>query len=207
MLDCCIDISDNNIIKSWPDVYAAGIRVAFIKAMQGAGPTYSTWKPQSIGALHVKIAVIPYLFLARGHAVRDVITNFVTETCLVKGNPFALDWEGRASQTATPVDAEAIGLGITAVAGRVPTGYWGEEGATPAQPTLIMDKWDRWIPRYPQVPQPPNIGHMRSSSLAKCPPGAKFWQYSSSGIVNGIEGFVDRSVWLGTEEELTAWLS
>lgn len=207
MLDCCIDVSDNNVVTNWSAVYAGGIRVAFIKAMQGAGPTYPTWKPQSLGARSANIAVIPYIFLARGHAVKDVITNFVTETGLIKGNPFALDWEGRASQTATPMDVEAIGLGIAAVAGRIPIGYWGEVGATPAQPTPTMQKWDRWIPRYPQVPQPPNIVHMQASSLAKCPPGAKFWQYSSCGIVDGIEGPVDRSVWLGTEDEFNSWLT
>ena len=207
MLDCCIDVSDNDSIQSWPRIYAPGIRVAFVKAMQGAGPTYSTWKPQCEGAQAAGIVVIPYLFLTRGPAVSDVIKNFVAEASLAKGKHFALDWEGRASQTCTPADAEAIGLGIAAQMKSVPIGYWGESGSTPAQPTIKMQAWDRWIPRYPQVPQPASLAVMRPAGLTKVPPGAKWWQYTSAGRVDGITGPVDRSAWIGTEAELEAWLT
>lgn len=202
-LDVCIDVSDNNVITDWAMVYASGIRVAMIKAMDGAGPTYRTWTSQSTGARAAGIAVIPYLFLEP----MDSVANFIAETGLTEGSPCAVDWEGRANQTATPVVAETIGMGLSATTKRVPLGYWGEEGSTPAQPTAGMAEWDRWVPRYPQVPQPPNFAALTPHALRKQPPGALFWQYTSAGDVPGIEGPVDRSVWLGTEEELTAWLA
>lgn len=202
-LDVCIDVSDNNVISDWSAVYNSGIRVAMIKAMDGAGPTYSTWASQSAGARASGISVIPYLFMEP----MDSAVNFISETGLIANSPYALDWEGRANQTAAPSIAEAIGTSLIAVAQRPPLGYWGEPGSTPAQPTAVMATWDRWVPRYPQVPQPASFSELTLSSLGKQPPGALFWQYTSAGVVPGIEGPVDRSVWLGTEDELTAWLA
>ena len=202
-LDVCIDISDNNTISDWSAVYASGIRVAMIKAMDGAGPTYRTWAAQSSGARAAGIVVIPYLFMEP----MDSAENFIAETGLAANDPYALDWEGRANQTAAPSDAEAIGVALSSVAQRPPLGYWGEPGSTPAQPTAAMEGWDRWVPRYPQSPQPANFAELTPGALAKQPPGALFWQYTSAGEVSGIDGPVDRSVWLGTEDELTAWLA
>jgi lysozyme len=202
-LDVCIDISDNNVITDWSAVYTSGIRVAMIKAMDGAGPTYRTWASQSAGARAAGIAVIPYLFMEP----MDSAANFIAETGISENSPLALDWEGAADQTATPAVAEAIGTQLSAVTKRVPLGYWGNPGSTPAQPTPAMEGWDRWIPRYPQSPEPANFAELSPGALAKQPPGALFWQYTSSGQVPGIEGPVDRSVFLGTEDELTAWLA
>lgn len=207
MIDCIIDVSDNDPTIDWHRAYAAGTRLAFVKAMQGADPAYRTYVAQSTGARAAGIWVVPYVFLARGPAPVQVIAAFAAKVKLVRGMPFALDWEGTASQTAPAADVEAIGTGLSVVASRVPVGYWGEPGSTPAVPTRLMDAYDRWVPRYPQVPQPPNFAAMHPASLAKRPPGALFWQYTSAGHVDGIAGPVDRSVWCGTVAELAAWVA
>lgn len=204
--DVVIDVSDAQASIDWPTVYKSGIRVAFIKAMEGSAIGYRTWKPQSIGADAAGIFVIPYIFL-RPTPPETVITNFASVTGLKKGEPFALDWEGEASETEAPANVETIGLGLAKIAGRPPVGYWGNPGSTPAQPTTIMQSWRRWIPRYPQSPEPPNFAAMTVRNVAKKPPSALFWQYTSAGVVSGIKGPVDRSVFCGTADQLTAWLS
>ncbi len=204
MIDVCIDVSDNNIITSWPLVAGAGIKVAFVKAMDGNGPIYSTWNAQSAGVRSVGIFVIPYAFLSAS-STDEVAAALIGETGLVKGSPVALDWEGRANQTCAAEMVETIGAALSVITERSPLGYWGMAGSTPAQPTARLQRWDRWIPRYPQLPQPPNFAAMKPSSVAKCPQGASFWQYTSAGVVPGIAGNVDRSVWTGTLDELSRW--
>jgi lysozyme len=209
-LDICIDISDAqgppNPPIDWKAVYTSGIRIAFIKALEGNGLSYPTWKSQSIGARAAGIMVVPYFFLRPVDPVAAV-AHFKTVTGLVSGMPFALDWEGRASQTCTAQIAETIGLGLEKISGRTPVGYWGNPGSTPAQPTNIMQTWDRWIPRYPQVPQPSNFAALSATNKAKQPPGSLFWQYTSNGTIPGVKGSVDRSVWLGTGYQLNAWFA
>ena len=210
MLDVCIDVSDAQGSPrrpiDWRAVYGAGIRVAFVKALEGAGRSYPTWRDQSAGARAAGIAVVPYFFLRPVDPVAAV-AQFRTIAGLVPGMPFALDWEGRASQTCSASVVETIGTTLSSIAQRRPVGYWGMPGSTPARPSTLMQAWDRWVPRYPQVPQPPNFTALTPRNAARMPPGALFWQYTSAGSVAGIDGPVDRSVWCGSAEQLTAWVA
>ncbi len=211
--DIVIDVSDNQQGIDWSAVYAFGIRIAFVKAMEGAGLHYPSWGPQSEGARKAGIVVIPYLFLRPGDP-KLVIQHFLATTALAKGEAFMLDFEGRASQTMTPTGTEAVGDGLSAVAKRLPIGYWGILGSTPAAPTAKMLTWERMVPRYP-VP---------ATSWAMLPPGprtapTKWWipdgksgtlprfaQYTASGKVTGISTSVDRSVvFAESAEAAIAW--
>lgn len=204
MLDICIDVSDSQPVISWKAVYAAGIRLAFVKAIEGVALGYSTWVPQSIGAREAGIMVVPYGFLRPTTVPPIVAANFIKGAGIQHMSPFALDWEGRAATTCTAAQAETIGNQIAVVAGRKPLGYWGMPGSTPSTPTAGMSGWDRWVPRYPQLPQPAKFADLRPLNALKRPPGL-FWQYTSSGKVDGIPRLVDRSVWCGTMDELVAW--
>jgi lysozyme len=214
MLDIAIDVSDAqgppNPPIDWNAVYNAGILIAFVKALEGTGTSYPTWRAQSSGARAAGIKVIPYFFL-RPVDPAAAIAHFVGITGLMAGMPFALDWEGSASQTCTPAIAETIGTGLNKVAMRSPIGYWGMPGSTPAQPTDLMQTWDRWIPEYPEpvadfsALSPAALNRLQTRAMAQ--PGALFVQYTSSGIVPGITGNVDRSIWLGSLDQLTAWFA
>lgn len=210
--DIAIDVSDNNGRIDWPAVFASGVRIAFVKAMEGVGMHYPTWGPQSEGANRAGLIVIPYLFLRPAEA-KQVVNNFVRVTGLGSGMAFALDWEGRASQTATPEIAEQIGEELAIVAGRKPIGYWGIPGSTPAAPTARMLLWPRWVPRYPSVyaqkfddlPErcilnPKLTWHGENGELPY------FAQYTAAGRVPGIQGKIDRSVaFFPTIEDALVW--
>lgn len=200
--DIAIDVSDNNGAIDWPAVHAAGIKIAFVKAMEGVGRDYPTWGPQSEGANQAGLIVIPYLFL-RPCDPKVAAAHFRQVTGLGPGMAFALDWEGRASQTATPPVAEAIGEELARIAERKPIGYWGLPGSTPAAPTEAMRAWPRWVPRYPVIGT--NSWKMLPDRARLHPqlywPGGRaqndlphFGQYTAWGRVAGIQGVVDRSV-------------
>jgi len=212
--DVVIDVSDNNGVIDWPAVRSAGVRIAFVKAMEGAGEHYPSWGPQSEGAHKAGIAVIPYLFM-RPAAPALVVQHFLATTALGKGMAYMLDWEGRANQTCTAPEAEAVGDGIAAVAARVPTGYWGIRGSTPATPTSKMLGWERFVPRYPspeatswsEVPT-----YVRTNPKKYWIPDGKsgalprFAQYTAQGKVAGISTLVDRSVvFAESVEAAVAW--
>lgn len=205
-LDIVIDISRWQGVPDWTHVAAAGIKLAFIKAVEGSSVVDKSFAANKAGATAVGIHVVPYDFL-RGTSVASVAADFFANTAgLSRGTPFMLDWEGRASDTCTALTTGAIGSHLTTLTGRTPVGYWGMPGSTPAQPTQAMAAWDRFVPRYPQVPQPPSYAALTSRSVSKLPlAGSLFVQYSSAGRVSGIVGDVDRSVWLGTLAELDAW--
>jgi hypothetical protein len=149
-LDICIDVSDAQKVIDWPAVAGAGIRIAFVKATEGATFTAKTFERNRTQAAAAGIVVIPYHFL-RHDDPQGQIRHFRAVTGLDAGMPFALDLEGRASQTASARDAEMIGEELALVAGRPPIGYWGLPGSTPVAPTRKMLAWPRWIPRYPVV--------------------------------------------------------
>jgi lysozyme len=213
-LDIAIDVSDNNGEIDWPAVFGAGIRIAFVKAMEGVGLHYPTWGPQSEGAAKAGLVVIPYMFL-RPVDAKLAVSHFRSVTGLGKGMAFALDWEGRANQSASAQTAEDIGEELAIVANRKPIGYWGIPGSTPSAPTAVMATWPRWVPRYPvsgvnswdALPPAPqkNPGNYWLTGRIGAPL-PYFGQYSAWGRIRGINGLVDRSVaFFPSIEDALAW--
>lgn len=209
--DIAIDVSDNNPKIDWHAAHASGIRIAFVKVIEYPGHEYPTGRPQLAGARAAGIVAIPYGFL-RPVNPGPYIREFAARAELAPGMAFALDWEGRSSQTASPAIAEAIGLGLAEIAGRPPLGYWGRPGATPAAPTAKMRGWDRWIPRYPIIginswaalPEATrnNPEHWWGDGAAL----PRFAQYTAQGRVSGVTGLVDRSVaFFASEAAALAW--
>ena len=206
-LDACIDLSHWNNAGDpidWSRVDPA-IVLVFAKATQG-GKRDPQHANNRAGCYATGRMFIPYDFLD-GSSRDAQVAAF--RPYLVKGLPFMLDWEGRAAQTASPVDAEYIGKQLEVVAGRPPLGYWGIAGSTPARPTPAMAAWPRFVPRYP-VADAGSLTDLSANVLTRMAADdelatAAFWQYTSAGKVGGIVGAVDRSVWNGTLGELRAW--
>ena len=218
MLDIAIDVSDNNDVRDWAAVRAAGIRIAFVKFMEQPGHAYQSGPVQAARAKAVGIAVVPYWFLRPLAApqVKAAVKDFAARAALGPGQAFMLDWEGRANQTCTPPIAEEIGAELAAIASRKPTGYWGVPGSSPAAPTGAMLQWDRFVPRYPvkganSFASLPIHCHQHPELYWK--PGGdralpQFGQYTAWGRVRGIEGVVDRSVaFFPDEERAVTWCS
>ena len=200
-LDCVIDVSHNNGEIDWTKVDPA-IVLVFIKASQGAHFRDPLFEKNRDGCKATGRMVVPYHFLDNSEADAQ-IGNF--EPCLTEGQPFALDWEGRAAHTAPAEDVEYIGSQIgDDMSWLSPVGYWGLPGSAPGEPTALMQTWTRWVPRYRLLaPSFDEIAAAGYADLVQAP----FWQYSSTGRVAGIAGNVDRSIWRGSLDDLKLWYS
>lgn len=208
VLDDVIDVSDAQGLIDWPTVYRiGGIRFAFVKATEGRSFAAHNFTRNMAGAKAAGITTCPYDFLRPGYE-QDQFNFFVMTAGLAMNVLTMLDWEGRAADTCSPQDYTIIGQSIITVTGRPPVGYFGKLGSTPQPPTQIMQTWPRDVPRYLREP-------CRSWSdvplIARLQPlhywsGALFAQYSRTGVVPGIIGPVDRSVFIGTQAERTAWI-
>jgi lysozyme len=207
LLDVVIDVSDAQGTIDWPRVAAAGIRVAMVKATQGASFTAHTWAGNRDGATNAGIAVIPYHFMTSDDDPAVQAQHFATVAGLSPGAAYALDWEG--ANTASPAQMDAVGEALAAIAGRNPLGYWGIPGSTPTTPSASMQTWDRWVPRY-RVGNIADFTQMPSHFTTPFnPPDQpfKFWQYTAGGAVDGIAGAVDRSVGsFDSAAALIAWV-
>jgi len=207
-VDAVIDVSHHNGRVDWKAVAADGIALAFLKAVEGVNVRDPMFLANLAGAQTAGILTIAYDFLRPASEGGAPAMFFAKVAGLVTGTPYMLDFEGRASQTASPQIVEEIGLRLTEITERKPVGYWGDEripGTTPGRPTTEMETWDRFIPRYPHEPAP-SFASLPPSAVAKLPmKGARFVQYSRTGRVAGISGNVDRSVWIGTLDQLKTW--
>lgn len=203
-LDICVDVSHWQGAIDWPAVFGDDIRIAMIKATEGVGGTDPLFDLNRIRAEEAGLIVIPYHFLRPGDAIGQA-DHFREVAQLDFGAPYALDWEGRASQTASATEVETIGAALESVTGRLPLGYWGIYGSTPALPTERMQTWPRWVPRYPRAGISSFIefsAEVRENLMLYWVAGRSgstnvmpyFAQYTSEGRVAGIDRLVDRSV-------------
>lgn len=197
-LDCAIDVSENNGTINWQHVDPV-ITLVFAKATQGSAHIDRQFAANLAGCLATQRMIVSYHFLDPSPFDRQV-HNFLAATKARRGDPAALDWEGRLQHTLLAQNVERFGVALRAVTGRDPVGYWGSLGSTPEPPTIAMQRWPRWIPRYWMLAASYNY-----RLAPHAPPGALFWQYTDRGVVSGIAGHVDRSVCAGTADALRAW--
>lgn len=195
LLDCVIDVSHHNDGIDWPKVANDGIVLSMVKSSEGAGFLDPRWTDNQGGAISVGIAVIPYHFVNADDPSAQA--NRVLTFCQ-PGQAYMLDWEGRAAGTEPPTGMDAIGALLTVQLGRPPLLYDGIKGSTPYTPSALMLTWPRIIPRYHLL----STGHQATQFADLSPaqqaegPGEAFlfWQYTSTGIIDGISGPCDRSI-------------
>jgi lysozyme len=201
-LDVVIDVSDAQGVIDWAAVANAGIKVAFVKATEDASFAARRWPMNKREAEKAGLKVIPYHFIGRANFERQA-AHFRDVAGLTPGSAYALDWEGHP--TATAEEVEMMGNALLEITGRTPLGYWGIPGSSPENPTPAMQRWERWVPRYPLR----NIANFQQLPERRRSPGVpsyRFWQYTKWGLVPGIHGFVDRSIASFDDvEELVRW--
>jgi len=208
VFDVVIDVSDAQWPVDWGKVAAAGVRLAMIKASEGATFKSRRFEAHAAGARAAGIRVVPYHLMTDAD-VGHQAANFEAACGLVRGMPYALDWEQRRLRdgtdiTADAVEVEAVGQLLTAMTGRPPLGYWAIGGNAPGAPTAAMNGWQRWVPRY----RLGKIASFDDMPEAYRSPGVPFlfWQYTDGGMIDGIAGDVDRSVAsFETLDALAAW--
>lgn len=197
-LDVVIDVSDAQGVIDWAAVANAGIKVAFVKATEDASFAARRWPMNKREAEKAGLKVIPYHFIGPANFERQA-AHFRDVAGLTSGSAYALDWEGHP--TATAKEVEMMGDALMEITGRAPLGYWGIPGSSPENPTPAMQRWERWVPRYPlrnianfqQLPEA--IGHpvCRRSDFGNTPNGVWFPEFTGLSIVPSHPSMMSRS--------------
>jgi len=204
VFDGVVDVSHWNGTIDWPAVAAAGIVLVLIKASEGAARADPLFEKNRVAAIKAGLMVVPYHFVDAGLAGAAQAAHFLKASGAGKGTPTMIDWETPAP---APVVAE-IGEAVAAATGRAPVGYYGWAQLAAADPTLAA--WPLMLPEYPQGNRTGDYASLVRAA-PRLPPGRPaarpydFHQYTEAGIVAGITGNVDRSVWVGTEAQLRVW--
>lgn len=201
--DAVVDVSHNNGAVAWSAVAASGIALAFIKASEGTDFVDPLFARNRDAALAAGLLVVPYHFIDAG-APADQARHFIEIAALASGDPAMLDWETRA----TVEDAVAIGAAVAAATGRDPLFYYGRDQLDAGNAALTG--WPLMLPEYPRGDTPGDYESLVATP-PRLPPGRSearpydFHQYTPAGQVAGIVGPVDRSVWVGTLDQLHLW--
>ena len=203
VLDAVIDTSHWNGEIDWPAVAASGIMLAFIKATEGGSFIDPRFRANAAQARAAGIMVVPYHFIDASDGVAQA-KHFAAVAALAPGSAAMIDWE-TAAETERVV---AFGDCVEEIIERAPVGYYGEAQLRAANPT--MANWPLMLPEYPRGDTPGDYASLVTQP-PRLPPGRNparpydFHQYTRAGSVPGIRGSVDRSVWVGTKDELVAW--
>ena len=208
VLDAVIDVShyqgdgENAPLIDWQAVAGAGIVLSFIKASEGAGYSDPVFARNRDTAQEAGILVVPYHFIT-GLPGDAQARHFLQTLGSWKG-PTMLDWETNASVA----DVAQMGKIVADAMGRAPVGYYGYSKL--ADPDPDLSAWPLMLPEYPEGYTPGNYASLVQRA-PRVPPGRNparpydFHQYTPAGKVAGITTSVDRSIWVGTKDDLIAW--
>lgn len=203
VLDGVIDVSHHNGRIDWARAAAAGIALAFVKASEGARFVDPAFAENRAAAVAAGLRVVPYHFIDPGDPVAQA-RHFVAVAALAPGCAAMLDWETRCPAASLVT----IGGYVREATGRDPVGYYGAGQLVAADPTL--SRWPLMLPEYPRGERSGDYSTLVTAP-PRLPPGRDplrpydFHQYTPAGQVPGIAGPVDRSVWVGTADQLRKW--
>lgn len=202
----------------WVRVRKAGIRFAMQKATQGTRYAYRSFKRNFPAALAAAVLTGPYHFLEwqRGMAGGDVQARFFHDWVgeLGPGNLFPgcdVEWIKGQRNTAANIAAcardfleacdELFGMHARSrVDGReagiyIGNGFWQFCVEPAGEDALALTSWPLWQVDYVGALDP----------MHRAPEWKPlFWQYTSEGEVDGIEGPVDMNRFFGTVDQLRA---
>lgn len=187
MISCAIDVSHHQGVIRWEQVPTV-ITCVMIKASQGASYNDPKFAENREGAQKTGRYIIPYHFLDNS-PVQKQFNNFSSFVDLSAADVVSIDWEAVSkSEPHPPVTIlEQFGDMCFNATGRFPLVYHGiYDLASPH-----VNKWPWWVPKYGPEPKP-NVRWL-------------FWQYTQQGVMKGIKGPVDRSLFRGTDAELRDW--
>lgn len=201
-MDAVIDISHFNGSPDWTSVRAAGILGVIHKATEG-----TAWIDPTLAAARSAIPAAGLLFGAyhfgTGDAEGSAQAQFFLDTVKPDAQTLCvIDFEPNPSGTQMSLD-HLFGWieTVQQATGRAPLVYGGNsllfpQIGTKVHPTLAA--CPLWVAEYTSAAQPAGIP-------AQVWPAWTLWQYTESGVVNGVSGDVDRSRFNGTADALTTW--
>lgn len=202
MLDAVIDISHFNGSPDWKQVRAAGIVGVIHKATQGG-----TWVDPSFAAARAAVSEAGLLWgayhFATGAVDGATQARFFLDTVRPDAQTLCvIDFESNPSGQPMPLDELLAWVETVQTAtGRPPVVYGGRSLLFPAvgtapQPTLAA--CPLWVAEYTAATDPSGIPGQVWKTWT-------LWQYTETGNVAGVSGYVDRSRFQGSAEELATW--
>lgn len=189
------DVSHWHPVASWVDLMASGASFFAAKATEGNTNTDQTFAVHRGGARAQPFALCVWYHLARQGDPQEQAQRFLDVVGPLRANErLALDTE-RSSF----VDARWIGAFLDCLPADRRTilytsnAVWQGMGNPPFPRAAGVDLW---LPRYGSAKEP-----------VIPPPWSewKFWQYTESGQVPGVQGPCDTSVFAGELAELEAY--
>ncbi|MGQ9910553.1 MAG: GH25 family lysozyme [Candidatus Flexifilum sp.] len=200
-----IDVSHHQGAVNWAQVAEAGHRFAVIRSSMGAAGIDNRFAINWDGARRAKLLVSAYHLVRPEHSGTDQLDHFLK---VLGGRqpdlPLVLDVELDGSTATTPPRTpdeiarcvREMGEGLMARGFRRPiiyTARWFWNHAVTITPE--WEAYDLWVAHYgvdtPALPAPWKTW--------------RFWQYSASGTVPGIEGNCDLNWFAGSYDQLVAY--
>lgn len=195
-----IDVSEHNGLIHWPGVASRmGMSgFAYLKATEGGRGVDRQYASNRAGANAQGLLSGAYHFFSPVTPVAQQVANFCDTVGSVKGDlPPMLDVEQPG--LAQPDYAAAVAAWLQQVGDRL--------GCVPGIYTNARI-WHDCVGAFtPFLAHPLWIAHYTPGPSPALPAGASsyaFWQFTDTGVVNGIAGPVDMSRFAGSAEQLQA---
>jgi lysozyme len=195
-----IDVSMYQGTIDWSQVKAAGIEFAYIRVSDGLPPVDPMFAPNWAGARAAGVLRGAYQFfrenedpIAQADLLLDTMGPLDDEDL-----PAAIDVESLDHQTGATIvsHVKAWMDRVEAGSGKKPIIYTGRPfwDENTGSSTAVSDH-ALWIPNW----------YVTCPGISVAWSNWGFWQYSSTGRVDGITGDVDRDRWNGDREGLLAF--
>lgn len=185
---------------------AGGVNFAFIKLTQGTGYTnpYASCQISTARANNIRLGAYHYANVT-GNTPLAEANHFLTYArangMIGSGVIPVLDWEPYGNQKTNVAWAKAWLDRVAQVWGTKPLIYMSASVIHEADWTpVVQGNYGLWVAGYPRGYAEDKPRDPGSPPYSVAPwPFAAAWQYSSSGIVNGVGGNVDVNWFYGTE--------
>jgi lysozyme len=195
----CIDISHWQGFPDFKKVRAAGVVACIMKATEGTSYIDPNRAANYVNAVHAGIACCTYHWIKPGGAKQQMA--FYLETVdPVPGERMVIDYEEDGCTLQDLHEAvqalldDPRELQVTVYSGHLLKEQLGDDCDE-----FLQENTDLWLAQYTDGEPDWPAGTYESWAL---------WQYSETGIVDGISGSaVDLNRFDGTDEELLTWIS
>lgn len=192
----CVDLYQGDQVISFPDAYAAGVRLIILKASEGATIQDPTFASRLDLARRAGMMVAGYHFL-RSTPIDSQIANFLSVAKIAPDMRWVMDWE---TTDASPDMAREFLLKVDAKTGKKTIVYsyasfLMEQLGSKVDP--VFADHPLWIAAYSQ--NPPKLQASWTKYL--------LWQNTETAHIPGVPGTdtgVDASHFDGTEDKLRA---
>ncbi len=200
-----IDVSKWNGNIDWAKVKNSGVSFAFIKATEGKDRLDARFHEYWPQARAVGIAYAPYhfyYFCSSADAQADWFINNVPKSAVYLPPVLDVEWNGESKTCRYRPAPETVRAGMKRFMDRLEAHY----GKRPIIYTSVDFHRDNLVGAF-------NDYHFWVRSVAKHPKDIyvdrrwAFWQYTSTGIIPGIDGHTDINAFAGSNKNWQKWVA